>query len=55
VGIRKATPLMNTLAHSVAASAITSIDQRLRLLIDETDTPTSSHIHLMMLNVILIY
>ena len=28
VGMRKATPLMNTFAHKVAVSAIASIDQR---------------------------
>ena len=38
VGMRNAAPLMNTLAHSVAASAMTSIDQRRAVLIDSMVT-----------------
>ena len=41
--MRKAAPLMNTFAHSVAVSAITSIDQRRTVLIDSTDTVPWSH------------
>ena len=44
--MRNAAPLMNTLAHSVAVSAMTSIDQRAAVLIDSTDTRPWSHSHL---------
>ena len=50
VGMRNAAPLMNTFAHSVAVNAITSIDQRRRVLIDSTDMPPSSHSCLTILN-----
>ena len=38
VGMRKATPLMKTLADSVANNAMTSIDQRRAVLIVSTAT-----------------
>ena len=45
---------MNTLAHSVALSAIASIDQRRSVLIDSTDTDIVAQ-RLMMLNMISIW
>ena len=48
--MRKAAPLMNTLAHSVAVSAMASIDQRRSVLIDSTDTPPIVACRLTMLN-----
>ncbi len=50
VGIRKATPLMKTLADSVANNAMTSIDHRRAVLIVSTATRSSSHADLTMLN-----
>ena len=50
VGMRNAAPLMNTFAHSVAVSAMTSIDQRRTVLIVSTDMRPSSHSRLSILN-----
>ena len=55
VGMRNAAPLMKTLAHSVAVSAIASIDQRRSVLIDVDGHAPSSHSRLSMLNQYLIY
>ncbi len=41
--MRNAAPLMNTLAHVVAVSAIANIDQRRNVLIEETDMSASFH------------
>src|ERR1700687_5037451 len=50
VGMRNAAPLMNTLANSVAVSAIASIDQRRAVPIAISDIGPSFHSDLIMLN-----
>jgi hypothetical protein len=48
--MRKAAPLMNTLAHVVAVKAITSMDQRRAVLIDDVGMPPWCHGYPMILN-----
>ncbi len=50
LGMRKAAPLMNTLALVVVVSAMTSIDQRRAVLIVSVDMTPCSHGYLIYLN-----
>jgi len=50
VGMRKAAPLMNTLAQVVAVRAITSMDQRRAVLIDVVGMTPWCHDDPMILN-----